>query len=303
MPFGSSISIFRKGITPRWEDKRNLDGGRWVVKIENQTPADTKSMWTNILISMIGESLEFASDINGAVLSRRTSDLGRNFTINVWTKSTVKEDREKDISSILKNTKPIIVYFQIHDSLRIRRPEEPPEHKPGVPHEDQDTLNRIETPVKIMYMPPYLRNRVNSDSALLKTRSRVDELDEDSLEPLVFPDLKDPESTCIVTSIDSRCNPPNDITPSAEAFEATEQKPIKTLDIDVMNSSVNEGLSLRTIGVSESPSKKSKKSKKKSHKTAAQDSMLVKKKPGKQFNYVLAIMLLIILMYIIILRQ
>lgn len=75
------FSLFKKDITPAWEDETCRHGGRWLAKIDKMKPQDFDSMWLNLLLTMIGEGFGEEGDcICGAVVSFRA----KNSKIALW---------------------------------------------------------------------------------------------------------------------------------------------------------------------------------------------------------------------------
>ena len=56
LPPGSDYSLFKEGIFPDWEDKRNAPGGRWMINVDKRQRADClDTYWLEILFFLIGE--------------------------------------------------------------------------------------------------------------------------------------------------------------------------------------------------------------------------------------------------------
>ncbi len=64
------LFIMRKGITPRWEDEKNKNGGCFSFKVSNKT---VPSVWKNMSFSLVGETLckkiENVNIVNGITIS------------------------------------------------------------------------------------------------------------------------------------------------------------------------------------------------------------------------------------------
>ncbi|GLB39031.1 putative initiation factor [Lyophyllum shimeji] len=84
----SNYHLFKSGIKPMWEDEANANGGKWVLTMKNN-PALLDRCWSWLAMALVGEELEEADEICGAVVSLR-SKVDR---IQVWTRS--KDDVEK----------------------------------------------------------------------------------------------------------------------------------------------------------------------------------------------------------------
>ena len=55
MPYGTTMSIFRKGIQPVWEDPALVEGSRFTLKTDKSR---TSKYWEDLLLAMIGEQLQ-----------------------------------------------------------------------------------------------------------------------------------------------------------------------------------------------------------------------------------------------------
>ena len=56
LPPGSDYSLFKEGIFPDWEDKRNTNGGRWIINLDKRQRAEhLDNYWLEILFFLIGE--------------------------------------------------------------------------------------------------------------------------------------------------------------------------------------------------------------------------------------------------------
>jgi len=52
MSYGTTLSIFEKGIRPEWEDPALVEGARFNIKTEK---THTSKYWEDLLLAMIGE--------------------------------------------------------------------------------------------------------------------------------------------------------------------------------------------------------------------------------------------------------
>lgn len=73
--------IIEEGITPRWEDKKNINGGVLTLKISKKVVED---IWINLISSMVGETLTEDENnmkyINGISISPKIN----NVIIKIW---------------------------------------------------------------------------------------------------------------------------------------------------------------------------------------------------------------------------
>ena len=44
----ADYSIFKKGVTPAWEDPACRNGGRWIVKLEKVRAASLDELWLSL---------------------------------------------------------------------------------------------------------------------------------------------------------------------------------------------------------------------------------------------------------------
>mmetsp|Transcript_7417 Transcript_7417/g.10014 ORF Transcript_7417/g.10014 Transcript_7417/m.10014 type:complete len:429 (-) Transcript_7417:99-1385(-) len=69
----SNLRLFKKGITPMWEDKANLNGGRWVMQCEKE---HSHIYLGKLVLAVIGEQLLESEKMCGMVYQvRKTHDI------------------------------------------------------------------------------------------------------------------------------------------------------------------------------------------------------------------------------------
>ncbi|XP_056137636.1 eukaryotic translation initiation factor 4E-1A [Lampris incognitus] len=87
---GCDYSLFKDGIAPMWEDKRNQRGGRWLITLaRQQRKVDLDRFWQETLLCLVGEAFnEHSGDVCGAVVNVRA----KGDKIAIWT--TDYENRE-----------------------------------------------------------------------------------------------------------------------------------------------------------------------------------------------------------------
>jgi len=110
----SNYHLFKHGIKPMWEDTANVKGGKWIVTIKRDL-SKCDHYWENLVLAMIGETMETTDEVCGAVISRRkTGD-----KIALWNRSDDKElimglgERMKQ----LLNVKERMIYQNHADSM------------------------------------------------------------------------------------------------------------------------------------------------------------------------------------------
>lgn len=114
LPFTSEYQIFRKGVLPMWEDPLNAQGGKWVVRFKRQKHNNINNSselnfdkitslkqiryqsalyWENLILALIGGSLQDNDQILGIVISvRRDEDI-----LSIWTRQGEDEQTNDKI--------------------------------------------------------------------------------------------------------------------------------------------------------------------------------------------------------------
>ncbi|EDO49832.1 predicted protein [Nematostella vectensis] len=97
---GCDYSLFKDGIEPMWEDKRNKDGGRWLINTnKNQRQSDLDRFWLETLLCLIGEAFgEYSEGVCGAVVQIRN----KGDKIAVWTGNATDEEGTRRIGQVFK---------------------------------------------------------------------------------------------------------------------------------------------------------------------------------------------------------
>jgi len=81
LDLNANYHFFKNGIKPMWEDAANAKGGKWVLTFRDRNLLDL--CWENVILGLIGETLDVNNEICGAVMSRRKA----GDRIAVWNKS------------------------------------------------------------------------------------------------------------------------------------------------------------------------------------------------------------------------
>lgn len=79
---GADLSIFRKGVSPAWEDPACQTGGRWIASFAKLRASSLEAMWLDLLIAMIGE--DFHDEYGGHVLGTVCSSRGKTLKMSLW---------------------------------------------------------------------------------------------------------------------------------------------------------------------------------------------------------------------------
>lgn len=107
----SNYYLFQKDIPPMWEHAANGKGGKWVIEV---SPHQSDSCWLNLVLSLIGDSIEGADDITGIIIGIKS----KKHKISIWTKDANNEESciaiGKSIKEILKLNNTL--YYLPHDT-------------------------------------------------------------------------------------------------------------------------------------------------------------------------------------------
>jgi len=72
-----AIMVFREGITPEWEDPMNEKGGHFQIVVKPATGhGQIDEYWNNLVISMVGETMEAGRHITGVRLVDKLNNKG-----------------------------------------------------------------------------------------------------------------------------------------------------------------------------------------------------------------------------------
>ena len=123
LPAGCDYSLFKEGIEPKWEDKANKDGGRWLISLDKtQRHSQLDSFWIETLLLLIGEAFDDDSDeICGAVVNIR----GKGDKLSIWTADGTKKDAVMNIGRKIKERlgipPKVTIAYQSHDDQQSRQ--------------------------------------------------------------------------------------------------------------------------------------------------------------------------------------
>ena len=96
---GTDYFLFREGIMPAWEDDKNRNGGRFVLKgpslnnISASDKARLDKIWLWMVLALIGESLPNSELIHGLVFTPRTFGT----KLSLWTRDSSADDANREI--------------------------------------------------------------------------------------------------------------------------------------------------------------------------------------------------------------
>lgn len=93
--------FMKDDINPIYEDKRNISGGYWSMKVSLD---DAKNMWTNLCIDLVSGNLDNFKIINGLTISYKK----KFYIIKIW----INNDKYNNINNI-----NISQYFKKNDII------------------------------------------------------------------------------------------------------------------------------------------------------------------------------------------
>lgn len=109
----TTMYLFRDDINPKWEDKKNVSGGMWKMRVTHDR---IDAVWLVLLCKTIGESWlkEFRNTINGVVLKARD----KGFYIEIWV--TEKKDLfPSDLADALSEQLPgFMIDYYTHQQIQ-----------------------------------------------------------------------------------------------------------------------------------------------------------------------------------------
>lgn len=112
------IHLFKQGIKPLWEDKANMNGGKWIVRLRKHF---TSRCWENLIMAMVGEQFMVGDEICGAVVSVRFQE----DIISIWNRTAGNQQVTSRIRDTLRrvlNLPPNVImeYKKHNQSIRDR---------------------------------------------------------------------------------------------------------------------------------------------------------------------------------------
>lgn len=97
----ANYHFFKKGIKPMWEDPQNSKGGKWVLTFKGNEKGLVDVLWENVLLALVGETLDVEDEVCGAVFSKRKG----GDRIAVWNRN---RDNETAITAVGRHLKSIL---------------------------------------------------------------------------------------------------------------------------------------------------------------------------------------------------
>lgn len=90
-----SLSLFKAGIRPEWEDKANRAGGEWFIRKSMPLPY-LDEVWKKLVLGMIGETLDAGDEITGARVVDKSARGKPMYRLELWFRTKEKMEPLKD---------------------------------------------------------------------------------------------------------------------------------------------------------------------------------------------------------------
>ncbi|CAK0893687.1 unnamed protein product [Prorocentrum cordatum] len=99
--------IFRNAIKPEWEDPANAKGGHFQILVKPTSGGGTlDEWWNNLVLGMIGETIECSHRINGVrLLDKMGSSKGKvldNVRLEIWYHGSTTHDEGQQLRKSLE---------------------------------------------------------------------------------------------------------------------------------------------------------------------------------------------------------
>ncbi|XP_060529694.1 eukaryotic translation initiation factor 4E1-like [Cylas formicarius] len=115
---GTDYSLFKKGITPMWEDEANQKGGRWLISLDRRQRAnELDKYWLDVILCLIGEAFDNSDEICGAVVNIRY----KTDKIGIWTADAANSTAVLEIGRKLKERLHITlhtIFYEAHKDTK-----------------------------------------------------------------------------------------------------------------------------------------------------------------------------------------
>lgn len=130
-----ALSVFKKGIRPVWEDPANDKGSDLIMRKMALQPDTIDTWWDNMVLGLIGETIEVADEICGCRIQDKTAMKGGGgkamYRLELWMKKLTKEEGEA-------------IHRRLCDTiLDCDSMKQSPKHKPIAPEFDLNLVRRI----------------------------------------------------------------------------------------------------------------------------------------------------------------
>jgi len=110
-----SLSLFKAGIKPEWEDKANRQGGEWFVR-KTLSLGFLDEAWKKLVLGMIGETLDPEHEVTGARVVDKSVRGKAIYRLELWFRSKAKMDvlRDNLMNNVNDPKRPFTWEFRSH---------------------------------------------------------------------------------------------------------------------------------------------------------------------------------------------
>jgi len=113
----ASISLFKRGIEPKWEDPKNTNGGELAIR-KFKTMGEMDHLWETISMLCIGEQLEMSNLVTGIrVVDSSIPNRKTLYRIELWfSDKKYKDTIERSFKSLLKLGTFVQLHYKEHST-------------------------------------------------------------------------------------------------------------------------------------------------------------------------------------------
>ena len=109
--------LFREGISPTWEDAKNRNGGKWIVRLR-KVEGLASLYWEDLIMALVGEQFgDVGCQVCGVVVSvRQHEDI-----LSVWTQDSKDDDAIAKIRDAIKTNLDLPIFVTRLQAPRLPR--------------------------------------------------------------------------------------------------------------------------------------------------------------------------------------
>lgn len=124
----NTLSIFQKGVLPKWEDPVNAQGAeyqlRLMLTLDNESSLDKiTAIWEQLVMDVVTKRMPYAEQVVGFRIVDKSFPTKENFRLELWTKfdsdtgdeaNKIREFIQNEYNS--KNIQPQPIQYKNHKS-------------------------------------------------------------------------------------------------------------------------------------------------------------------------------------------
>ncbi|XP_062522572.1 eukaryotic translation initiation factor 4E type 3-B-like [Corticium candelabrum] len=117
LPVRTSYHVMRGDRRPLWEDKENVNGGYWKMKIKKH---NTKQTWIELLLAMIGEQLTDHIEKGDEICGLSVSIRERDDIVQIWNGNAMVAENAQVMDKVRELLPDVIEhdFYKAHQSHR-----------------------------------------------------------------------------------------------------------------------------------------------------------------------------------------